>query len=72
MPILFFSDLDDEMTELSVQVPPTDFATVEQLISLMQAADQALSIDDCINDIFTAGLTATTHRLIPMETADHD
>lgn len=53
------------MTSLEISLDLDDFATTEILIGHLQRADPALSIDDCINEIFTVGLAALAHRLIP-------
>lgn len=48
-------------TAIEISLRPEEFERVEQTISRMQALDAALSIDDCLNEIFSLGLAMCVH-----------
>lgn len=50
-------------TTLDVSLSADEFATAEVLIGHLQHADPDLSIDDCVNEIFTTGLATLAYRL---------
>ncbi|MFV5212817.1 hypothetical protein ACLIIZ_03700 [Azonexus caeni] len=53
-------------TTLDVTLTAEEFASTEVLIAYLQQGDSTLSHDDCINEIFTTGLTTLAHRLNPI------
>lgn len=55
---------------IQVELAATESAAAEQLVDLLQHLHPGMSTDDCLNDIFTAGLTTLAHRLIPAETGE--
>lgn len=60
-------------TSLEVGLSASEASSVSQLITLMQREHPGMGVDDCIADIFTAGMATTAHRLahrIPAETGE--
>lgn len=57
-------------TTVQVELTQADAAAAEQLVDLLQHQHPGMSTDDCINDIFMAGLTTTAHRLIPADSGE--
>lgn len=53
------------LTPIEIGLTPSDFDTAEIVIRRFQEVDPNLSIDDCLNEIFTTGLSTLAHRLIP-------
>lgn len=55
---------------IQLELAATESAAAEQLVDLLQHQYPGMSTDDCLNDIFTAGLTTMAHRIIPAETGE--
>lgn len=53
------------MTTVEVSLQPGEFDTAEMIVNALQEADPDLSVDDCMNEIFTTGLARMAHRLNP-------
>lgn len=53
------------MTTVEVSLQPGEFDTAEAIVNALQEADPDLSVDDCMNEIFTTGLARMAHRLNP-------
>ena len=52
-------------THLEVSLSPAEFDTACVLVEHLQHQSPELSVDDCMNEIFTTGLVTLAYRLIP-------
>lgn len=68
-----YATVPDSVFVTTIQIPlgASDFASLEQLVERLQAADPDLGLDDCLREIFMAGMTSMAHRLIPLDEQEH-
>lgn len=68
-----YATVPDSVFVTTIQIPlgASDFASLEQLVERLQAADPDLGLDDCLREILMAGMTSTAHRLIPLDEQEH-
>lgn len=59
------------VTTIQIPLGASDFLGAEQLVERLQATDPDIGLDDCLREIFMAGMTSMAHRLIPLDEQEH-
>lgn len=68
-----YATVPDSVFLTTIQIPlgASDFVSAEQLVERMQNENPDIGLDECLREIFMAGMSAMAHRLIPIDEQEH-